>query len=79
MADLGLVASTAAERGGNTLAGGLARAIELLRAAQSTANSISELAGYLRASFLPQFPFYKMPSTLSLGMVVLRVPIPTCW
>jgi len=48
VADLGLVASAAAERGGNTLAGGLARAIELLRAAQSTANSISELAAYLR-------------------------------
>jgi ATP-dependent helicase/nuclease subunit A len=48
VADLGLVASAAAERGGNTLAGGLARAIELLRAAQSTANSISELAEYLR-------------------------------
>ncbi len=48
MADLGLVASAAAERGGNTLAGGLARAVELLRAAQSTATSISELAAYLR-------------------------------
>ena len=48
VADLGLVASAAAERGGNTLAGGLARAIELLRAAQSTAYSISELAAYLR-------------------------------
>jgi len=48
VADLGLVASAAAGRGGNTLAGGLARAVELLRAAQSTANSISELADYLR-------------------------------
>ena len=48
VADLGLVASAAAERGGNTLAGGLARAVELLRAAQSTATSISELAAYLR-------------------------------
>ena len=48
VADLGLVASAAAERGGNTLAGGMARAVELLRAAQSTATSISELAAYLR-------------------------------
>ena len=48
VADLGLVASAAAELGGNTLAGGLARAVELLRAAQSTVTSISELAAYLR-------------------------------
>jgi ATP-dependent helicase/nuclease subunit A len=48
VADLGLVADAAAEDGGNTLAGGLARAVELMRAAQSTASSISELAGYLR-------------------------------
>ena len=47
-ADLGLIASAAAERGGNTLAGGMARAMELLRSAQSTAKSISELAAYLR-------------------------------
>ena len=48
VADLGLVASAAAEPGGNVLAGGLARAVELLRAAQTTAKSISELADYLR-------------------------------
>lgn len=48
MADLGLVASAAAQPGGNTLAGGLARAMELLRSAQSTASSLSELVACLR-------------------------------
>jgi len=47
-ADLGLSACAAAGPGGNVRAGSVARAIELTRAAQSTAASISEIVEYLR-------------------------------
>lgn len=47
-ADLGLPARAAVGTGGNVHAGSIARAIELIRSAQSTLYSIAEVVAYLR-------------------------------
>ncbi len=46
--DLGLLVQAAVGTGGNVRAGSLSRAIELVRAAQPTLSSVSEIVGYLR-------------------------------
>jgi ATP-dependent helicase/nuclease subunit A len=48
VADLGLSARAAVFPGGNVRAGSIARALELIRSAQSTLFSIGEVVGYLR-------------------------------
>jgi ATP-dependent helicase/nuclease subunit A len=61
-ADLGLPAATAARPGGNVAAGSLARAIELLRAAQAQMHGIDQLAEFLRQLADPQQPRDGVPA-----------------
>lgn len=62
VADLGLLAEAAARPGGNVAAGSLARALELVRAAQSQLHGLDQLAEFLRQLADPQQPRDGVPA-----------------
>ena len=60
--DLGLFASAAADPGGNQAAGGLAKALELLRASAGVDPALADTVAYLGRLALGEVPFDNLPA-----------------